>query len=184
MLRTRLALAILLAVAAPATPLAQESAGYRLEEHVLNSGGRPLQGQVATSASYRLTLDSLGQALGGPGTAEGAGFRVTVGLPAAFRPAGEVEDLRFTSAQTMTWTPDPAIGDYVLYRGPAAGSPPALWGGCTQAGLIQPSTTDTDVPAVGTGFLYLVGARDRLRAPGPLGTTSAGATRTPSALCP
>ncbi|RMF71809.1 MAG: hypothetical protein D6738_13060, partial [Acidobacteria bacterium] len=60
----RLAAVLLVLAAAAAGPAtAQQSASYRMDEHVLNQGGRPAGGVTASSASYRVSLDSLGEAL-------------------------------------------------------------------------------------------------------------------------
>ena len=43
--------------------LAQESASYKLNEHTFNSGGNPSDGVVLTSASYKITLDAIGDSV-------------------------------------------------------------------------------------------------------------------------
>ena len=75
------------------------AASYRIEEPTLNSGGRPAQ-----SASYRLSLVSLG---GDPDSRrmESLRFAVELGFPAAFRPPGEVSGLVWSDDQLLTWSP-------------------------------------------------------------------------------
>ena len=56
-------LAIVVLVATPPA-LAQQSASYRLDETVLNQGRAPQAGTPLQSASYRVSLASLGDPLG------------------------------------------------------------------------------------------------------------------------
>ena len=63
------ATAILLALLVAGTALAQTSASYKLSEHTFNNGGHPEEGTVMASTSYRVSLDSIGDGLVGPGLA-------------------------------------------------------------------------------------------------------------------
>ena len=66
---------VLMAVALGAGPLvtspaiAQASASYKLQEHVLNSGGNPDAGSVLASPGFRIRLDAIGEGVTGPGLA-------------------------------------------------------------------------------------------------------------------
>ena len=83
---------------------AQQSASYHLNEHVLNAGGRPAGGQVATSTSFRTTLDSLGEGFAGRNLLS-ASFRLDSGFVPAYLPPGEVNNLVFLAdGQTLQWS--------------------------------------------------------------------------------
>ena len=86
---------------------AQESASFRISESVLNAGGQPEGGVAASSASYRITLGSVGEGLSGA-FFTGAGFGGEGGFVAAFPPPGEVGELRFSDAVTLVWAAHPA----------------------------------------------------------------------------
>jgi hypothetical protein len=61
-----LVLVLLLSLAA-GQALAQSSASYSVSDHTLNAGGHPQQGQILFSASFRVSLDALGEAVTGHG---------------------------------------------------------------------------------------------------------------------
>ncbi|RMH70289.1 MAG: hypothetical protein D6685_00265, partial [Bacteroidetes bacterium] len=54
---------VVLAALLPGTAVARQSASCRMDEHVLNQGGRPADGVTASSASYRVSLGSLGESV-------------------------------------------------------------------------------------------------------------------------
>ena len=83
----RLVVVPLLLVVAPA--LAQSSSSFRLAEHVLNAGGDPSQAATPSSASFRITLDAVGDSADRRGLSS-ASFRSDAGFVVAFLPAGEV----------------------------------------------------------------------------------------------
>lgn len=66
-------LCLLLVLLAGAAVLAQSSAGFNLEWHVIGSGG-----QESASANYRLD-GTIGQGVAGPPLAGSAGFTVSSG---------------------------------------------------------------------------------------------------------
>jgi len=102
---------------APASIRAQSSASYRLDEHALNAGGRPAAGVVATSPSYRLGLDSIGESIAGR-PMSGASYRMDGGFTAAYPPPGEVGGLAILAdAQTLTWSWEPSATSYNVYTG-------------------------------------------------------------------
>jgi hypothetical protein len=140
--------------AAPAN--AQTSASFRLTESGFNAGGDPFQGVVLSSASFRLTIDSIGEGFLGASLAS-AGYRADVGFVAAYPPPGEVQNLRFTSHTRMTWSPERSTGSYTVYRG----------GTSLATGVTTPYFDDPTNPAPGAGYFYLVTARNRLGEEGP-----------------
>ena len=164
---------------------AQQSASFKVEEHAFNAGGRPLDGMVATSASFRLTLDALGEAVAGRDLAS-ASFALDGGLVPAYPPPGEVLLLRFTSPTTLTWLPERSVGEYDLYRGALlvsdlSSADPA---DCLEPAIGTEGTTDPDSPAAGQGFFYLVTAENRLGEKGTKGFRSDGTERGTLAPCP
>ena len=165
----------------PAT-LAAESASHKLNEFVFNSGGHPLGGAVSTSASYRITLDAVGEGVAG-GTSSSASFLMGEGFVSAYPPPGEVNDILFSNKTTFAWDPEKSVGSYNLYRdliSTLAGG----FGVCHPPELLTETTTDTDVPAVGTGYFYLVTAENLLDEEGTKGFRSNGTERANLAPCP
>ena len=104
------------AVAASAPAAAQQSASYELSEHVFNAGGHPRDGQVASSANYQVSLDSIGDAFMARGLSS-AGYSMDVGFVTTYPPPGEVLGLRFPADDsTLAWDAEPSVGNYDLYR--------------------------------------------------------------------
>jgi hypothetical protein len=154
---------------------AQQSSSYRLEEHVLNAGGRPQGGVVAASASFRISLDSIGEGLVGTALS-GPSFKLDPGWLGAYRPVAEISGLRFTDGSTLAWDADPAAAIYSLYRGNApVGS--GAGGNCEQPNLTLTTTIDADAPPSGAGFFYLVSARNLLDEESTRGYGSDGVER-------
>lgn len=182
MRRTRILLVLILGAAVPdgAAVLAQESASHRLEEHTFNAGGHPASGVNPASASHQVTLGSIGDPFGlhllfgDTGVIEG-GF--------VYPPPGEVRDVLFVSNTTLMWDPEVSAGTYSLYRGLISSLPGLGFGVCTQQNLLVSTTTDDTLPAVGTGFFYLITVENRLGEEGTKGFASSGAERLGSA-CP
>lgn len=162
---------------------AQESPSYRLTEHVLNSGGSPLDGSVPTSAHHRVTLEAIGESVLGTGGAS-ASFRLDGGFVSAYPPPREVLGVRFLDASTLAWDAEPSVGSYDLYRDPLSALPGLGYGGCAQSAIPETSTADPDVPAAGAGFFYLVTAENRLGEEGTKGTDGSGAERGNAFPCP
>ena len=71
---------------------------------------------------------------------------------------------------------------YGLYRGTIGSYAPFYDHACLQGGLTTPTATDTAVPALDTGWFYLVGASNGCSRTG-LGSSSTGIVR-PSPSCP
>jgi hypothetical protein len=173
-----------LALAAPigGPSWAQQSAGYRLTEWVLNAGGDPRDAAVLVSASYRITLDAIGEPVSAAGLTS-AGYQSDAGFVAAYRPPGEASGLRFATAAGLEWNVEPSAGGYHLYRDGLA-TLPGAFGTCAQASIPAPAATDAAAPAAGAGFFYLVTAVNRLGEEGTKGFRSSGAERPNPAPCP
>ena len=167
---------ILCIVANLAPARAQQSAGYTLEQPVINQGGAPDSGAQPSSLSYSLSQVSIGDSLA-PQRLSGGIYSADVGFGATFAPPGETEDLRFTGFATLAWDPEPAAHYYRLYRDDLANLGAGAFGSCLQTRIDALVTVDSDVPANGAGFTYLVVAVNRLDEAGPLGADSDGVRR-------
>lgn len=170
---------LLLAFAAPAP--AQQSASFDQREHALNCGGNPADGVILTSASYRFTLDALGEAAAAP-TIASASYSVGTGFLAPYPPPGEVQNLRMTGTG-LTWNPERSRGSYAVYRGVVTNLP-ADYGSCLSSGQTSESATDAAVPAAGQTWFYLVSVRNRLTEEGRKGTNSSGVPNPNPSPCP
>ena len=179
-MRSASAIALILGAALPA--LAQQSAHFKLEEHVLNEGGRPEQGAILASASFRVTLDSIGGAIVAPGLAS-ASFHVGSGFPEAYPPPGEVTGLGFADLQTLLWNPDGSGGGYNLYRDEVGNLSGLAFGLCAQQDLPVETASDPAVPAPGVAWFYLVTALNLLGEEGTKGFQTNGSEREGS-VCP
>jgi hypothetical protein len=176
-------LTVLVAVVAVAGPaVAQESTSYKLHEHAFNAGGHPAGGTTPASASYRMTLDAIGEACLGPGSGS-ASYRMDASLAAAYPPPGEVRGLRFSDEQTLLWDPEESVGSYTLYRGLISDLAGREYGLCTQPGLTEETATDAGDPPLDDGYFFLVTARNRLAEEGTKGADSDDEQRAASA-CP
>src|SRR5512145_1863961 len=144
----RRTIVLLLLLAAPATAAAQQSASYRMNEHVFNEGGRPAQGVVAASASYRMTIDAIGDGVS-DGALSSFSFAMTPGFAASYPPPGEVLNVRFDDDATVSWDPEMSAGVYNVYRD-ALGTLPGGYGSCYQLGLGATTTTEPGIPVPGT----------------------------------
>jgi hypothetical protein len=161
---------------------AQQSSSYTLRESLFNAGGNPTGGVHASSASYHLTIDALGEGLLGPAPGS-ASFRVDGGFARTYRPPSEVMGLSFAGKTTLTWTADPAAGAYELYRG-LVSTLPGPYGSCIHNAIAGLSASDLASPPGGASYFYLVTVRNRLREEGTKGHRSSGAERPNPAPCP
>lgn len=154
--------------------LAQESAHFVIKGAVINAGGDPSSVMVPASASFALRPDSIGDAIVDPSMTSSS-FRMGAGFVMSFPPPGEVVNLRFNDSVTLLWDPQPLARSYNLYRtgemGPSAGVPPSA--DCDQSDLLAATATDSDLPALGHGFFYLVTAVNVIRLEGPDGLIGA-----------
>ena len=177
----RVALVLVLLAVCPV--LAQESPSYNLTEHVFNAGGRPADGAVASSASYLLTLEAIGDAVARTGL-QGPSHHLDAGFGSCYPPPGEIRSLRFSDPDHLHWDPERSVGDYALYRGLMSRLSGGGYGSCEQHGLTSASTTDGSLPPADDGFFYLVTARNRLLEEGTKGRDSDGLERANAAPCP
>jgi hypothetical protein len=162
---------------------AQSSASYRLEEHVLNAGGRPAGTIVASSPGFRLTLESIGESLA-PRAQSGGTYSLDGGFLAAYLPPGEVAGLEvLADQQTLTWFADPASSAYNVYTGPLMGVP-GSYGACAEARVAGISWVDSSTPPLAGGVFYHVTGVNRLREEGTMGFASNGVERISSLPCP
>src|SRR5207245_6886592 len=105
-------------------------------------------------------------------------------------PEGEAQNLGFTSATAFAWDARADATTYNVYRG-ALGSfvdsngdgAADAYGACLDHGLVSPSDADAASPATGSGFFYLVTARNAA-GEGPLGFASSGAPLPNTQPCP
>jgi hypothetical protein len=170
-------------VAMPGAVRAQSSAGYTLEEHTLNNGGRPLDAIVSTSPSFRISLDAIGGSMVRGGLS-GVSYRMDGGFAVSYPPPGEVEGLQMLAdRQTLTWIASPASSVFNVYSGPIS-TLPGTFGGCAASRVAGTSWADPTVPAPGTGLFYLVTGENRLGEEGTKGRTSTGAERGNPTPCP
>jgi len=154
-----------------ASVLAQQSTNYKVSDHAFNAGGHPDAGQLLTSTSYRITLDSIGDSDVGL-TLRSDSYRVGGGFAACYPPPGEVAGLSFTDEQTLQWQPEPSVGHYNLYRDLMSNLLGLGYGLCERDDLFDATATDTDPVPMGDGFFYLVTAKNRLGEEGTKGRNS------------
>ena len=170
-----------LALAVPA--LGQQSSSYRHDEHVLNAGGHPANGVHLASASYRITVDALGDKVAGLDLV-GPSFRLGGGIVGSYRPPGEVHDLRFEDLQTLRWNPEPSAGHYNLYRDAIGTLASGGYGACLEHSVPATTWSDPGTPAAGSGFFYLVTVENSLSEEGTKGTDASGGVRANPSPCP
>lgn len=169
----RRCLCVLLVLCGSAVLTAQSSANYQIEQGTFNNGGNP--SPELSSASYKMTLDAIGDSLSATGLTSSS-YGMDAGFPPDYRPPGEVLNLRFPGKTTLTWTPETSVGSYNLYRGDLAALP-VTYGAKVQSGLTAATASDTQSPDPGECLIYLVTASNRLNEEGTKGTTSSGTPR-------
>ena len=149
--------------------VAQTSTNFTLEEYTLNAGGTPSQGMELTSASFSITLASIGDTLVATGLSSSS-FEADVGFDVAYPPPGEVTGLLLlTDKQTLEWAAEPSAGLYNLYRDDTSDG----YGNCEEQELAATTTTDSSVPTTsGNAFFYLVTVENRLAEEGTKGFQS------------
>ena len=174
-------LAAVLVLAALPTP-GQQSASFKLKESAVNAGGRPLNGTVAASASFRIALDSIAENAPARGLTSSS-FRMDSGLISAYPPPGETLGLRFTDRTTLRWTPEKSVGTYNLYRDLLAALP-GNYGTSFKAAIAGTTWVDSTTPPTGAGWFYLVTAENRLAEEGTKGYRSDNVERSNPLPCP
>jgi hypothetical protein len=178
-----LVVALALAAAASVLPAsAQQSVNFRLTEWTINAGGDPLNGSSAGSVSWRVSLDALGDTVLGVGQTS-VSYRMDVGFVDVYAPPGEVRNQLFSDVSTMIWDPERSAGAYEVYRGLLSGLPGG-YGACFQSSLASATATDAGTPPPGSGWFYLVTAKNRLGEEGTKGSDSSGNARPNPAPCP
>ena len=158
---------LIAALCGPAS--AQSSASFKVTDHTLNAGGHPLDASPPVSASFKISHGTIGDAAGG--------------FVVRYAPPGEVRGVQFLDKVNLAWSREPSAGTYNLYRNTLA-SLPGDFGSCYQSALAGPQFGETDAPAQGSGWLYLVTAENRLLEEGTKGNTSSGAVRSNPSACP
>ena len=153
--------------------LAQQSASYKLKEYAFNEGGHPDNGTVLTSASFRMTLDAIGDSVAGMRLSSES-FRVDGGFVGSYPPPGEVQGLLFIDKDWLWWNQERSAGDYNLYRNDL----------CLWLGISSPPAPDSDVPLPGSPYFYLVTVENLLHEEGTLGFESTGNVRPNDNPCP
>ena len=178
------ALTVLAALLLGVPAFAQQSASFKLEEHTFNAGGDPSDGVVLTSASYKITLDAIGDPVASRNLSSGS-YQMEGGFVAAYPPPGEVLGVSFTDPITLSWDPEKSVGDYNLYRDLMSNLSGLGFGVCEQQ-EIQDSMTmvdDTHELEIGEGYFYLVTAENRLDEEGTKGFSYDGPERE-GTVCP
>lgn len=178
--RLLLAGALVAALRGPAS--AQTSASFEVTEHVINAGGHPLDASRPASASFRISHGAIGDAAV-QRTLSSASYGGNGGFVARYAPPGEVQGVQFLDKIDLSWSHEPSVGAYNLYRNTLA-SLPGNYGSCYQSALVAPPFGESEVPAQGSGWHYLVTAENRLREEGTKGRTGSGAERSNPAACP
>jgi hypothetical protein len=153
--------------------LAQQSASYKLTESVFNEGGHPDDSTVLTSASFRITLDAIGDGLSGVSLSSGS-FRVDGGFVGSYPPPGEVQGLFFFDKDWMWWDLERSAGDYNVYRDDL----------CLWPGISAPPAPDPDIPSPGSHHSYLVTVENLLDEEGTKGYDSYWGERPNDSPCP
>ena len=171
----------LVVLALPA--LAQESPSFKLAEHAFNAGGHPESGTVMTSASFKVSLDSIGDGVVRTGLT-GASFHMDAGFSSAYPPPGEVLALRFSDAENLHWDSERSVGVYNLYRDLMSNLSGSGYGDCHQQDIAGPAFTDGDLPPGSDGYFYLVTAKNRLGEEGSKGFDSDDVERANLSPCP
>jgi hypothetical protein len=165
------------------TPVgAQSSASYRVSQASFNEGGHPAEGSVLAAPNFRIKLDAIGGSVAREGLAS-ASFRSDAGFVSGYPPPGEVVGLKFPNKTTLLWSPERSVGAYEVYRGPLAAVASSS-GVCFSAAVTVETGGDTTALAPGTGYFYLVTARNRLLEEGTKGAGAGGVLRVDTTPCP
>lgn len=162
---------------------AQQSVNYSITDSTLDAGGSPRDGTVLASASYQVTLSSLGNFAARRGLQSASNF-LDGGFVSGYGPPGEVHGVLWIDSATMEWSAHSAAGDYDVYRDSLSALLGGGYGDCHTHDISSTSVYDPELPSAGSGFFYLVSVENRLDEEGTLGTSSAGDERVPAAECP
>jgi hypothetical protein len=173
-------LTLALVLALPA--LAQQSTNYRLDEHVLNSGGNPDNGVELTSTRFTVSMVSIGDGVVARGLSSSS-FRMDAGFTNTYLLAGEVNGLLFLDKHQLQWDSEPSIGVYNLYRDLISNLSGLGYGTCVQQYLTSTGASDSDPVPDDDGYFYIVTAENRLGEEGSKGFQNGGIERQGS-VCP
>ena len=176
-------LAGLLFAACFAPVSAQSSTSFQIEESAFNAGGHPNGGTMMTSATYRITLDSLGEAIDGA-TVASASYSMQGGMVTAYAAPGEVDNLLFTGKDALDWGAHTSADVYHLYRQQSGLLPSAYAGACEEPDIPQSATSASGAPPSGAVWFYIVTAENRLGEEGTRGFESTGSERPEAGACP
>jgi hypothetical protein len=94
-----------------------------------------------------------------------------------------VQNLIFSSQDTLEWDASASSVVYNLYRGLTSDLPTLGFGDCLQPDVPAPTTADSDEPSSGAAFFYLVTTENSLQEHGTKGFQSDGTERM-GAICP
>ena len=176
-------LVALVAFCAGGLVLGQQSASYILEEHTFNAGGHSEGGGILTSASFRISLTSLGDRAAAAGLSS-ASFQIDSGFTTGYPPPGEVQNLRLLAdGETLQWNVEPSIGSYNVYRDLISNLTGLGYGSCEQEARTEEAAIDTDPVPLGEAYFYLVTAENRIAEEGTKGFDSGAMERTGTS-CP
>ena len=180
----------LVALLAVGGAMAQSSSSFKLEEHAFNAGSHPDHGTTPQSASYNVTLDSLGDSVA-TRALTGSSFRMTAGFALSYPPPGEVAakcgqpgagcmQLAHTGGAagttTLSWPAESSVGSYNLYRDTVSNLLDLGYGVCDQTALPDEMTTDDEPVPSNDGFFYLITAENLLGEEGTKGFRIEGET--------
>ncbi len=181
-MKKTIALLFLALALACGSALAQSSASYKLTQFSFDYGGDPNNGGFAASSGYHVKLDAIGGAAITAGLSS-SGYHLDGGFVASYPPPGEVRNQIWTDSSTLAWDPEKSVGSYSVYRD-LLSALPGTFGACLQSSLITETASDAANPPVGTGWFYLVTARNALAEEGTKGYKSNGVERTNLLPCP
>lgn len=106
-------------------------------------------------------------------------------VPGEVSPPGAAQPLVFTDKVTLLWEEASLSGSdwFNLYRGDVAELAPGQDGDCLEPDIPTNTTTDSETPAPGSSFFYLV-TGETAAGEGPMGSDSEGIAREPVTPCP
>ena len=170
-----IAMGLLLPALASPPALAQQSASYMIKGAVLNSGGQPLDGAVASSPSFVLRPDALGEGAVSASLTS-ASYKLSAGFVQSFPTPGEVDDLVFDDIVSLSWDLEAMAGHYHVYRAGPMGAPAGVApvGDCLLGDVTATTASDPSAPAPGRAYFYFVNAVNCIGVEGPNGTIGMG----------
>jgi uncharacterized repeat protein (TIGR01451 family) len=143
------------------------------------AGGSVLNDSVSTIVSDGGACDDGDACTVSDHCSAGACVSTPVGRPAPIPGFG------FTSKTSLSWTADSWATEYDVVRGNLSGLPVGPGGGdeVCLGSVVSTSTTDAAVPALGTGYWYLVRGQNACTSAGSYGNNGQGMQRVTS-TCP